>query len=219
MIITIDGPAAAGKGTLAAALAEKYKLSYFDTGMTYRAVGLEMILSGKDLHDQAAATKFARELTFPKMIELSQHKDFRGDRGGQAATAVATMQPVRDYLTQMMRDFGKKPVFADGTPAQGVIYDGRDTGTVVCPQADIKFYLKAAPEIRAERRLKDFAAKGINISFEEVLEHVKKRDESDYQRKGTWPADDAVIFDTSDLGIDEVIAKASKIIDDKRKNS
>ena len=107
----------------------------------------------------------------------------------------------------------------DGTPAQGVIYDGRDTGTVVCPQADIKFYLKAAPEVRAERRLKDFEAKGIDISFEEVLEHVKKRDESDYQRKGTWPADDAVIFDTSDLGIDEVIAKASKIIDDKRKNS
>lgn len=219
MIITIDGPAAAGKGTLAAALAEKYKLSYFDTGMTYRAVGLEMILNGKDLHDQAAATEFARELTFPKMMELSRHKDFRGDRGGQAATAVATMQPVRDYLTQMMRDFGKNPVFADGSPAQGVIYDGRDTGTVVCPQADIKFYLKAAPEIRAERRLKDFAAKGINISFAEVLEHVKKRDESDYQRKGTWPADDAVIFDTSDLGIDEVIAKASKIIDDKRKNS
>ncbi len=219
MIITIDGPAAAGKGTLAAALAEKYKLSYFDTGMTYRAVGLEMILSGKDLHDQASATEFARELTFPKMMELSQHKDFRGDRGGQAATAVATMQPVRDYLTQMMRDFGKNPVFADGSPAQGVIYDGRDTGTVVCPQADIKFYLKAAPEIRAERRLKDFTAKGIDISFEEVLEHVKKRDESDYQRKGTWPADDAVIFDTSDLGIDEVIAKASKIIDDKRKNS
>lgn len=219
MIITIDGPAAAGKGTLAAALAEKYKLSYFDTGMTYRAVGLEMILNGKDLHDQAAATEFARELTFPKMMELSRHKDFRGDRGGQAATAVATMQPVRDYLTQMMRDFGKNPVFADGSPAQGVIYDGRDTGTVVCPQADIKFYLKAAPEIRAERRLKDFAAKGINISFEEVLEHVKRRDESDYQRKGTWPADDAVIFDTSDLGIDEVIAKASKIIDDKRKNS
>ena len=129
------------------------------------------------------------------------------------------MQPVRDYLTQMMRDFGKNPVFADGTPAQGVIYDGRDTGTVVCPQADIKFYLKAAPEVRAERRLKDFEAKGIDISFEEVLEHVNKRDESDYQRKGTWPADDAVIFDTSDLGIDEVIAKASKIIDDRRKNS
>ena len=219
MIITIDGPAAAGKGTLAAALAKKYKLSYFDTGMTYRAVGLEMILHGKDLHDQTAATEFARELTFPKMMELSQHKDFRGDRGGQAATAVATMQPVRDYLTQMMRDFGKNPVFADGTPAQGVIYDGRDTGTVVCPHADIKFYLKAAPEVRAERRLKDFEAKGIDISFEEVLEHVKKRDESDYQRKGTWPADDAVIFDTSDLGIDEVIAKASKIIDDRRKNS
>ncbi len=219
MIITIDGPAAAGKGTLAAALAEKYKLSYFDTGMTYRAVGLEMILSGKDLHDAAAATEFARNLTFPKMMELSQHREFRSEQGGKAATAVATMPAVRDYLTRMMRDFGKNPVFADGTPAKGVIYDGRDTGTVVCPQADIKFYLKAAPEIRAERRLKDFAAKGIDISFEEVLEHVKKRDESDYQRKGTWPADDALIFDTSDLSIDEVIAKASKIIDEKQKNS
>lgn len=105
MIITIDGPAAAGKGTLAAALAEKYKLSYFDTGMTYRAVGLEMILSGKDLRDAAAATEFARNLTFPKMMELSQHQEFRSEQGGKAATAVATMPAVRDYLTRMMRDF------------------------------------------------------------------------------------------------------------------
>ena len=162
MIITIDGPAAAGKGTLAATLAQKYRLAYFDTGMVYRAVGLEMRLSGKEIKDEAAAAAFARSLTFPRMMELSRDPRFRDDVGGQYASIVAAMPEVRAALLQMQQDFALRPVFADGTPAAGAIYDGRDTGTVVCPGADIKFYVTASPEVRASRRLLSalFAGRG-----------------------------------------------------------
>lgn len=217
MIITIDGPAAAGKGTLARRLADKYNLIYFDTGMVYRAVGLEMILGGFDLEDETKALSFAQSLTFTKMIKLSKHPDFRNDVGANGAYHVARYQAVRDALLKMQQDFAKTPVYEDGTPAQGAIYDGRDTGTVVCPNANIKFYITASPEVRAERRLKEFKEKDMDITFEQVLAQTKARDDSDYTRKGTWPAEDAIIFDTSTLSIDEVFAKACEVIDEKIK--
>lgn len=217
MIITIDGPSAAGKGTLASALAEKHHFAYFDTGLTYRAVGLELYLQGFDGNNEAKAIEIASSLTFPQMMKLSLHKDFRSDIGGRMATSVARFPKVREYLTKMMRDFALNPFFADGLPAQGVIYDGRDTGTIVCPEANIKFYLYAAPEVRAERRLKDFQRKGLDMTFEQVLEHTKTRDASDATVKGNDPAPDAVIIDASDLSIDEVIKKAEEIIESKQK--
>lgn len=139
MIITIDGPAAAGKGTLAAALAERYRLAYFDTGMLYRAVGLEMVLQNKNPQDELATEKAAKELTFAKMMQLSKHPEFRGRIGGEVASKVSALPKVRSALLKMQQDFANNPVFADGTPANGAVYDGRDTGTVVCPHADIKF--------------------------------------------------------------------------------
>lgn len=217
MIITIDGPAAAGKGTLAAKLSEKYRYAYFDTGMVYRAVGLEMFLRNLDINDEALALQIAENLTFEKMMELSKHPEFRSQIGGRNASIVSAYPQVRAALLKMQQDFSKNPVFADGTPAEGAIYDGRDTGTVVCPQAEIKFFITASPEVRAERRHKEFLAKGINISYEEVLTDVKARDERDANRSAApmKPADDAIIFDTSKLSIEEVFAKACKIIDTK----
>ncbi len=215
MIITIDGPAAAGKGTLAGALAEKYKLAYFDTGMVYRAVGLQMVLSGADLQDQTKATEFAKKLTFPEMMKLSAHKDFRSDIGGQAASIVSAIPDVRSALLTMQQNFALNPVFADGTKANGAVYDGRDTGTVICPDADLKIFITASSEVRAKRRFDEFSAKGINTTYEKVLSDMKERDERDSKRSAAplKPADDAVIIDTSSLGIKEVLAKVCSLID------
>lgn len=219
MIITIDGPAAAGKGTLSQRLAEKYCLAYFDTGMVYRAVGLMMLLEDKDLQDVAVAEKAAGELTFSKMMELSSHKDFRSAKGGQAASIVSSYSGVRALLLDMQRNFAKNPTYADGRPAKGAIYDGRDTGTVICPHADIKFFITASPEVRAKRRYDEFVAKGMSAQYDEVLKDVKARDERDASRKDApmKPADDAIILDTSDLGIEEVFAKTVAIIEEKFK--
>ena len=152
MIITIDGPAAAGKGTLANRLASKYHLAYFDTGMVYRAVGIDLISNGFSTEDASKAEESAKSLTFSKMMALAKHPDFRSALGGQAASKVAAMPLVRQALLKMQQDFALQPVFADGSPANGVVYDGRDTGTVVCPAADIKLFITASPEVRAMRR-------------------------------------------------------------------
>ncbi len=216
MIITIDGPAAAGKGTLAASLAKKYNLAYFDTGMVYRAVGLEMLLNGYDLSDNKKAEAFAENLTFPKMIELSKNPEFRSLDGSRAASAVAAMPKVREALLQMQQNFSHNPVFADGSKAAGAIYDGRDTGTVICPHADIKFFVTASPEVRAMRRFKEYQEKGQAANYEEVLEQTIARDKNDYARAGSQPAADAIHFDTSDLSIDEVFNQVCAIIEKKQ---
>lgn len=218
MIITIDGPAAAGKGTLADNLSKKYNYAYFDTGMVYRAVGLEMYLQGKNLEDKNAALEIAQKLSFEHMHELAKNPDFRSALGGKNASIVSAYPDVRAALLKMQQDFALNPVFADGTPAKGVIYDGRDTGTVVCPQADVKFFITASPEVRAERRYKEFLQKGMKANYEEVLAEVKARDERDANRATApmKPAADAIIFDTSDLSIQEVIERACEVIDEKK---
>lgn len=218
MIITIDGPAAAGKGTLAANLAEKYNLAYFDTGMVYRAVGLEMLLGGFDFADTEQAEKLAEKLTFPRMMELSQNLEFRSLNGSKAASSVAAIPAVRAALLKMQQDFSHNPVFADGSKASGAIYDGRDTGTVVCPQADIKFFITASPEVRAERRFKEYQQKGQPANYADVLEQTIARDQKDYARAGSQPATDAIHFDTSDLSIDEVFNQVCKIINERQKS-
>ena len=214
MIITIDGPAAAGKGTLAGAIAQKYKYAYFDTGMVYRAVGLLMILNGKDLSDETSATEYASNLTFPQMMELSKNPEFRSAKGGQAASIVSAIKDVRAKLLAMQQNFALNPVFADGTKANGVVYDGRDTGTVVCPKAELKLFITATPEVRAQRRFAEFQQKGSNLTYEEVLADIKARDERDSNRSTAplKPADDAIIVDTSDLTIAEVFAHVDEII-------
>lgn len=219
MIITIDGPAAAGKGTLAGAIAQKYKYAYFDTGMVYRAVGLLMILNGKDLSDETSATEYASNLTFPQMMELSKNPEFRSAKGGQAASIVSAIKDVRAKLLAMQQNFALNPTFADGTKANGVVYDGRDTGTVVCPKAELKLFITATPEVRAQRRFAEFQQKGSNLTYEEVLADIKARDERDSNRitAPLKPADDAIIVDTSDLTIAEVFAHVDEIIKNRLK--
>lgn len=217
MIITIDGPAAAGKGTVSAYLADKYKLAYFDTGMVYRAVGLQMVLTENDVNDEDKAEQIAKKLTFPKMIELSKHKDFRSDIGGQAASIVSAHPKVRAALLKMQQNFALNPTFADGTPARGVVYDGRDTGTVVCPNAELKIFITASTEVRAQRRYKEFVEKGIATSYDKVLQDMIARDKRDSSRATAplKPAEDAVIIDTSDLSIDEVLQKIVPLVEAK----
>lgn len=218
MIITIDGPAAAGKGTLSSRLAKKYNLAYFDTGMIYRAVGLDLILNQIDPEDDDKALDSAKNMTFARMIELSKHEDFRSNLGGQAASKVAAKTPVRKVLLKMQQDFALAPKFADGQKAQGVVYDGRDTGTVVCPNADIKIFITASPEVRAMRRHKEFIEKGIDSVYEDVLAQTKERDLRDSTRESAplKPAEDAFIVDTSFMSIDDVYNKVCEIIDNKK---
>ena len=217
MIITIDGPAAAGKGTVSKVLAERYRLAYFDTGMIYRAVGLEMVLSGTDLTDEKAALKFAQDMTFEKMMALSVHPDFRSDIGGQAASKVSAMPDVRQALLKMQQNFALNPVFADGTKAEGAIYDGRDTGTVICPQADIKFFVTASTEVRAMRRFKEFVSKGMDTTYEKVLADMIARDKRDSERQVApmKPAPDAILIDTSDMDAATEIDVVSKLVEEK----
>ena len=119
MIITIDGPAGSGKGTIAAALAQKYKMAYFDTGMVYRAVGLQMVLNGYDLSDETKAASIAESMSFPQMMKLAENKDFRSDVGSKAASVISAYPSVRSALLDMQKNFALNPVFADGTPAEG----------------------------------------------------------------------------------------------------
>lgn len=219
MIITIDGPAAAGKGTVSKVLSEKYKLAYFDTGMIYRAVGLEVVLKGLNPENEIEALNVAKSMTFEKMMELSKNPDFRTDIGGQAASKVSAINSVRQALLKMQQDFALSPVFADGTKANGVIYDGRDTGTVVCPHADIKFFVTASTEVRAMRRYKEFEAKGIQTTYQKVLEDMIARDKRDSERKSApmKPADDAIIMDTSDMDAQTEISAVLKIVEEKIK--
>ncbi len=219
MIITIDGPAAAGKGTLSQKLASKYKLAYFDTGMIYRAVGLDLMLKNISAENDEQALISAQNMTFTKMMELSKHADFRSNLGGQAASKVAAKTPVRQALLKMQQDFALNPQFADGQQAQGVVYDGRDTGTVVCPNADIKIFITASPEVRAMRRHKEFLEKGMNSDYEDVLAQTKERDLRDSSRASAplKPADDAIIIDTSDLAIEDVFNRVCEVIDSKNR--
>ena len=203
MIITIDGPAAAGKGTLSEKLAEKYGLTYFDTGMTYRAVGLDLVLQGFNPEDVEKAVQVAKNLTFPKIIELSKHPDFRSNIGGDAASKVSAIPLVRAALLKM----------------QQAVYDGRDTGTVVCPNADVKIFITASPEVRALRRFKEYQQKGLAITYEDVLAQTKERDQRDASRTTApmKPADDATIIDTSDMSVEEVFNKVCVLIEQHKK--
>ena len=214
MIITIDGPAAAGKGTISTILAEQHKLARFDTGMVYRAVGLLMILNNISLENESKAEEFAKNLTFPQMMELSTHPDFRSDTGGKAASVVSSYPTVRKALLKMQQDFALNPVFANGQKANGVVYDGRDTGTVVCPNADLKIFVTADIEIRAMRRYKEFIAKGINAEYKKVLQDMIERDERDKNRSSAplKPAEGAFILDNSHIEMDNQIKIINNLI-------
>lgn len=207
MIIAIDGPAAAGKGTLARRLADHFGLALLDTGLLYRAVGARVTGLGQDPSDANAAEAAARALVPGDLDDEA----LRGDGPAEAASRVAAIPPVRQVLLDFQRNFAGNPPGG----ASGAVIDGRDIGTVVCPEAEIKFFITADVEIRAQRRLKELQERGLEAIYGRVLQDMKGRDARDSGRDVAplEAADDAHRIDTGDLDADGVFAAALEFIE------
>lgn len=201
-VVAIDGPAAAGKGTLAERLADALRLPYLDTGLLYRAIGKLMNDRGHDLDDAVLAGQFAEALD---PADLARG-DLRGREAGELASRVAVHPGVRAALIDFQRAFAGR--------APGAVLDGRDIGTVICPDADVKIFVTASPEVRARRRTDELRAKGRDVAYETILAEVKERDERDSSRATAplKPAADAVLLDTSTLDRDAAFARALAIV-------
>ncbi|MCB1502706.1 MAG: (d)CMP kinase [Bauldia sp.] len=207
MIIAIDGPAAAGKGTLAARLAAHFRLPYLDTGLLYRAVGKRIADRGLDPGDPAASAAEARALDPDELANPT----LRGHDAGELASRIAVHPEVREALLAFQRDFAHRP--------GGAVLDGRDIGSTVAPDADVKIFVTASAEVRARRRTDELRAKGREVDFARILDEIRGRDARDAGR-ATAPllaAHDAVILDTSTLDADQVFAAAVAIIETARR--
>nr|WP_229819084.1 (d)CMP kinase [Kordiimonas sediminis] len=206
MIIAIDGPAAAGKGTLARRLAREFNFAYLDTGSLYRAVGLSLLRAGVDPADEDAAVAASADLA-PALLSDPALRD---EATGGAASVVAAMPMVRSNLLEFQRNFAQHPP----DDKAGAVLDGRDVGTVVCPDAPVKLFVTASPEERARRRTDELLAKGQAVDFGEILADVKARDARDSGRKDAplKPAEDALLLDTTNLDIDAVFLRAKALV-------
>jgi cytidylate kinase len=202
-VIAIDGPAAAGKGTLSRRIAEDYGFHHLDTGLTYRACAKALLDAGLPLDDEAQAAGMAAKVDLGGLDRsvLSAHAI------GEAASKIAVMPSVRRALVEAQRAFSKR--------APGTVLDGRDIGTVVCPDASVKLYVTASAEVRARRRFDEIVAGGGEARFEDVLADVIKRDERDMNRADSplKPADDAHLIDTTEMGIEAAFQAAKRLID------
>lgn len=219
MIITVDGPSGAGKGTLCYALAEKLGFALLDSGAIYRVTALAALKSALKLDDELALATLARNLDIqfiPKNGEVEiilNNENVSGQIRTQdvadAASKIAVFPQVRAALLQLQQDFAKTD--------KGLIADGRDMGTVVFPNAEVKLFLDASAEERAKRRFKQLQSKGINGNFDQILAEIKERDFRDRNRPVAplRPADDALLLDSTELSIEEVIAQALQFIESK----
>ena len=206
LVIAIDGPAASGKGTLARRLAEHYGLPHLDTGLLYRAVACSLIDEGLPLDDVTAAEAAARGLS---LTEFDPER-LRTREMGEASSVVAAIPAVRAALIDMQRSFAAR--------AEGAVLDGRDIGTVICPNAPVKIFVTATPETRAQRRALELAGRGEEVDYTVILEDVRARDARDSERAlaPLKAADDAIILDTSALDRDEAFAAALAIVEKAR---
>jgi len=203
MIIAIDGPAASGKGTIAKLVAANYGLAYLDTGTLYRAVARDTLAMGASPADAEAAVSAAQALD----PETLGDPALRAPGLGEAASQVASHEQVRAALLAYQRRFARqKP---------GAVLDGRDIGTVICPDADVKLFVTATPEIRARRRFLELRANGAHIGEIEVLADIKRRDARDMSRLAAplQKAEDAYLLDTTNLDIDAAFRAAISMID------
>jgi cytidylate kinase len=202
MIVAIDGPAASGKGTLARRLAAYLNLPHLDTGLLYRATARALLDDGRDLRDAQAAVAAARGLA---LIDFDE-KLLRGRDMGEAASVVGAMPEVRAALIDLQRNFAHRP--------EGAVLDGRDIGTIICPDADVKIFVTANAETRATRRALELRANGEKVDYAAVLADIRKRDERDAARATAplKPAPDAVILDTTTLDIETAFQQALAIV-------
>jgi cytidylate kinase len=213
VVIAIDGTAACGKGTLARRLARYFGFAHLDSGMLYRLTALAVLESGGDPGNETDALKGAHA------IDLSRGNDpaIRTDVVGSAASKVAAQKSVRAALLQFQQDFARQP--PDNAP--GVVIDGRDIGTVICPEAQAKLFVDARPEVRAHRRWLELKGMGVEREEAKVLAELLARDEADRNRPVSplKRASDAALLDTSDLGIDAAFAAALDLIEPKVKQA
>lgn len=201
LIIAIDGPAAAGKGTLARRLAAHFGLPFLDTGLLYRAVGRRVLDAGAEPSNPMAATAAARALA----AEDTHRTDLRGPDADRAASAVAGIAGVRAALLDFQRGFGR---------THGAVLDGRDIGTVIFPDAPVKLYVTASPEARGQRRWRELQARGVAAELATVTAEIRARDAADAARSASplMAAADAIAVDTTDLDADATFARALDLV-------
>jgi cytidylate kinase len=209
MIIAVDGPAAAGKGTIARALARHFGLNFLDTGTLYRMVGLSLLRQQLDASNESAAIAAAESLD-PNSFRESE---LRREDVGSAASKVAIVPGVRKALLKLQRDFAARP--------PGAVLDGRDIGTVVCPNADAKLFITASAEVRARRRQRELEELGHACAITDVLKDILARDERDSGRADAplRAADDAIIIDTSAMSIEQAVQAAIAAVERKWKTT
>lgn len=205
MIIAVDGPAASGKGTIARALARHYGLPHLDTGLLYRAVGQTVMNGNGDLDDEATALAAC---SFDDA--LLDDPELRSEAAGAAASRVSAHPLVRAALVKRQRDFANQP--------GGAVLDGRDIGTIIAPDAPVKLFVKATPNIRAQRRHAEMIRAGSTMSFDRILADIRERDRRDMMRP-TAPlrqAEDALLLDTSFLDVNAAIQRAIGLVEARR---
>ena len=204
MIIAVDGPAASGKGTLAAGLARHYGLPHLDTGLLYRAVGLAVRDALETPQFEARAVAAARALDAAHLSDIDR---LTGGEAGNLASRVAVIAEVRQALRQYQRDFAHQP--------GGAVLDGRDIGTVVCPEADVKLFIEADSKSRMERRARQWEARGLVVDRYALYHQIEERDARDRANPngGFFPAPDAHLLDTTRLDIEAAFRAAVAIVD------
>ena len=205
-VIAVDGPAASGKGTLARRLARHFGFAYLDTGLLYRAVGLRLLRAGLEPKNETAAIAAAGAVTPAELADPA----LRSEAAGEAASAVARIPGVRQALLDLQRRFAAAPTDERGRPAKGAVIDGRDIGTVICPDAPVKLFVNASLETRAKRRHKELLDRGEAIIYARVLEDMERRDQQDRSRSVAplAKAPDAFEIDTTKLDADGAFAAA-----------
>ena len=207
LVIAVDGPAASGKGTIARALASHFGLPHMDTGLLYRAVALNLWRWGGDPANEFEALRACGDLAFH-----FEDPELRSEPVSQFASAISVYPSVRTALLKRQQDFARQ----EG----GAVLDGRDIGTVIAPEAPVKLFVTASPEVRAERRLKELEARGMHAHLADVLADIKARDARDSGRDVAplKPAADAIILDTSSLDVDSAIAEAVRVAETQSSN-
>jgi cytidylate kinase len=204
ILIAVDGPAASGKGTIARALAQHYGLPRMDTGLLYRAVALNLWRWGGDPSSEFEALRASDVLSVDPNDE-----ELRSEPVSRIASSISAYPSVRTALLDRQQEFAGQP--------GGAVLDGRDIGTVIAPNADVKLFVTALPEIRAQRRVRELLERGMPAHYEDVLADIRARDERDSHRSVAplRQAPDAILLDTSDLTVDEAVAMAIRLTDER----